>query len=89
MSGEITKALADGTAILAVSGGIGTNQGWFDFINANAPALGWMTSVFFGLIAIIFYYLTYRKTSGQEDNTRKIQELSDKINEINERKIND
>ena len=85
MSQEITKNLADGAVTLAVSSGVANKLGWFAFININAPALGVMTSVFFGLVATLFYYLNHRKTSGQEENTKKIKELEKQISLITER----
>jgi hypothetical protein len=90
---EITKVMADGTATLAVSGGIATKLGWFEFLNANAPALGFMASVFFGLVATMFYWLTYKKKGTPEENTKKIQahvaeieELRRQIKAISDRK---
>ena len=72
MKQEITKTLGDGAVTLAVSGGIVNKLGWFEFINANAPGLGFLASCFFGVVATIFYYLTYR---AKDENTERIKEL--------------
>jgi uncharacterized membrane-anchored protein len=82
---EITKALGDGTVLVAVSGGIVNKLGWFEFINANAPGLGFIASCFFGLIATFFYYITYK---AKNDNTIKIAELENALAKIDDRKIN-
>ena len=74
MKQELTKALADGAASLAVSGGIVTKLGWFDFINANAPGLGVLASCFFGIIATIFYFMTYSKSTQADQNKIKLDE---------------
>lgn len=75
MKQEITKALADGTATLAVSGGIATKLGWFEFINANAQGLGFMASCFFGAVATLFYFLTYSKSTQADQNKKDLEEL--------------
>ena len=85
MKSEITKALGDGTAVVAVSGGIVNKLGWFEFINANAPGLGFIASCFFGLVATFFYYITYK---AKNDNTIKIAELENALAKIDDRKIN-
>lgn len=92
MKSEITKVLGDGAVTLAVSSGVANKLGWFDFINANAPALGFMSSIFFGLVGTFFYYITYRS---KNTNSIKIQEqekvikaLQEKVENINERKSN-
>lgn len=74
MKQELTKALADGAASLAVSGGIVTKLGWFDFVNANAPGLGVLASCFFGIIATIFYFMTYSKSTQADQNKIKLDE---------------
>ena len=85
MKNEITKALGDGTAVVAVSGGIVNKLGLFEFINANAPGLGFIASCFFGLVATFFYYITYKT---KNDNTIKIAELESALAKIDDRKIN-
>ena len=75
MKQELTKALADGAASLAVSGGIVTKFGWFDFINANAPGLGVLVSCFFGVIATIFYFITFAKSTQADKNKKDLKAL--------------
>lgn len=85
MKSEITKVLADGTAVVAVSGGIVNKLGWFEFINANAPGLGFIASCFFGIVATFFYYITYKT---KDENTIRIAELENVIATIDDRKPN-
>ena len=77
MKQEITKGLADGAATLAVSGGLANKLGWFEFINANAPGLGFMASCFFGVVATIFYFLTYSKSAQADKNKKNLEVLED------------
>jgi hypothetical protein len=74
---EMTKALADGAATLAVSGGIVTKLGWFEFINANAQGLGFLASCVFGIIATVFYFLTYAKSTQSDKNKKDLKALED------------
>lgn len=83
MKQEITKVLGDGALTLAVSGGIVNKLGWFEFINANAPGLGFIASCFFGVVATIFYWLTYKS---KNENTIKIAELESALAKIEDRK---
>lgn len=73
MKQEITKGLADGAASLAVGGGIATKLGWFEFINANAPALGFIASCIFGAIATVFYIMTYSKSTQADQNKEDLK----------------
>ena len=77
MKQEITKVLADGTATLAVGTGAATKLGWFEFINANAQGLGFMASCFFGVVATIFYFLTYSKSTQADQNKKDLKALED------------
>lgn len=81
MKQEITKGLADGAAALAVSGGIATKLGWFEFINANAPALGFIASCVFGIVATVFYFLTYAKSKQADKNKEGLESLETAFNE--------
>ena len=83
MKQEITKAIGDGALTLAVSGGIATDQGWFEFINANAPGLGFITSCIFGVIGTVFYCLTFLKKT---KNSKKIEKMQAELDRINDRK---
>lgn len=75
MKQELTKVLADGTVTLAVGGGIATKLGWFEFINVNASALGFLASVFFGVVATLFYLLTYLKATQSDENKKNLEKL--------------
>lgn len=75
MKQEITKALADGTALAAVSGGIATKFGWFKFINEYAEALGFIATCVFGLVATVFYFLTYVKVQQSDRNKKDLRVL--------------
>ncbi len=77
MKQEITKVLADGAAASAVSLGAATKLGWFEFITANAPGLGFLASCFFGVIATIFYYLTWIKSTQADQNKKDLKALED------------
>lgn len=77
MKQEITKVLADGAATLAVSGGIATKLGWFEFINANAQGLGFIASCVFGIVATIFYFMTYSKATQADKNRKDLKVLED------------
>lgn len=77
MKQEITKVLADGTATLAVGGGIATRLGWFEFVNSNAQGLGFLASCFFGIIATVFYFMTYSKSTQADKNKKDLKALED------------
>jgi len=74
---ELTKVLADGAATLAVSGGIANKLGWFGFINTNAPGLAFLASCIFGIVATIFYFLTYAKSTQADENKKDLKVLED------------
>ncbi len=87
MKQEVTRALADGAAASAVSLGAATKFGWFVFINANAPALGFIASCIFGTIATVFYLLTYSKAT-QADQNKKDLQTHKKETEISFNRVN-
>ena len=84
MKQETGKLLADGATISAVSTGASSYFGWFDFINANAPGIGILLSFFFGVIGLIFYWLTWKKSTLAESNKK---DLANHIVAFNEHKI--
>ena len=73
MKQEVTRVLADGAAASAVSLGAATKLGWFEFINTNAPALGFLASCIFGIIATVFYLMTYSKATQSDQNKKDLQ----------------
>lgn len=72
MKQESVKHLADGATTLAVSSGASSYFGWFTFINENAPGVGVILSFLFGVIGIIFYWLTWSKLTLAEENKKKL-----------------
>ena len=72
MKQESVKHLADGATISAVSTGASSYFGWFTFINENAPGIGVLLSFFFGVIGLIFYYLTWKKSTLAETNKKEL-----------------
>ena len=81
MKQEITKALADGAVTLAVGGGVATKLGWFAFINVNAPALGFIASCVFGVVATFFYFITYSKSTQADENKTNLINLKQALDE--------
>lgn len=75
---EVTQTIAEYALLGSVGTGIASEMSWFQFINANAQGLGFITSVVFGIIATVFYVITYLKKT---NNTKEIENL--KIQNIN------
>ena len=75
---ELTQTIANYAMGASVGTGIASEMTWFQFINANAQGLGFITSVVFGLIGTLFYFITYIKKT---DNTKEIEKL--RIQNIN------
>ena len=85
MKQETGKLLADGATISAVSTGASSYFGWFDFVNANAPGIGILLSFFFGVIGLIFYWLTWKKATLADENKKTIKDNGEKLDlHINE-----
>ena len=72
MKQESVKHLADGATTLAVSAGASSYFEWFTFLNANAPGIGVLLSLVFGLIGLIFYYLNWKKSTLADDNKDRL-----------------
>lgn len=72
MKQESAKHLADGATTLAISSGASSYFGWFTFINDNAPGIGVLLSLFFGVIGVIFYYLNQKKLTLADENKNKL-----------------
>ena len=81
MKQESVKALADGATISAVSTGASSYFGWFTFINTNAPGIGVLLSLVFGTAGLIFYWLTWKKSTLAEKNKEKIDTHSDRLDD--------
>ncbi len=74
MKQESVKHLADGATTLAVSTGASSYFGWFTFINTNAPGIGVLLSLVFGVVGLIFYYLTWKKSTLADSNKDRLDE---------------
>lgn len=85
MKQESVKHLADGATTLAVSSGASSYFGWFTFINENAPGIGVLLSFLFGSIGLIFYWLTWKKSTLAEENKKQISQQSLEIFQNNEK----
>lgn len=86
MKQETIKHLADGTATLAVSTGIGNSAFvYWDFINHNAAGIGVLLSFLFGVIAIGFNIYSARKAKQANDNKLEIKRLKKQLSEISQR----
>lgn len=79
MKQETLKTLADGATISAISTGVSVRAGWLDVVNTYAPAIGAIATVFFGLIGILFYYLTYKKGTQADENKKDITDLQESL----------
>jgi hypothetical protein len=71
---ESVKHLADGATTLAVGSGASSYFGWFVFVNNNAAGIGVLLSFFFGVVGLIFYWLTWRKSTLADENKTKLDE---------------
>ena len=87
MKQESVKHLADGATTLAVSTGASSYFGWFTFLNSNAPGIGVLLSLVFGVIGLVFYYLTWRKSTLADDNKDRldahIEETREEFKNVN------
>lgn len=81
MKQETLRTLADGAIISAISTGISAKAGWLDVINAYAPAIGAISSVFFGVVGLVCYYLSYRKSTQSDENKKDIATLQEEFSE--------
>lgn len=70
------KHLADGAMTLAVGSGASSYYGWFLFVNANAPGIGVILSFIFGAIGLVFYFLTWKKSTLADENKIGLDSLS-------------
>ncbi len=84
MKQEIAKVLADGTMKASVSGGIVSSL--LSFLNANAAGIGVLISFIGMVIATIFYWLTYLKSTQSDKNTKEIEDLKKQLALVSDRK---
>lgn len=96
MRSEIAKSVGDGATTLAVSSGVASELGWLSFLDAHAPGLGFISSVVFGTIGTIFYYLSHKQKNENADkiaelklqkeaNAKEIKELRDELTQLREK----
>jgi len=76
---ESAKHLADGATTLAISTGASSYFGWFTFINSNAPGIGVLLSFFFGVTGLIFYFMTWQKSTLADENKKVIDKHGKKL----------
>jgi len=76
---DTVRHFADGATTLAVGSGASSFFGWFTFINEYAPGIGVILSFIFGVIGLIFYYLTWRKTTLANENKKDLEIQSVKL----------
>ena len=79
MKTDTVKHLADGATTLAVSSGASSYFGWFIFINEYAAGIGVVLSAIFGLVASVFYCLTWQKTTLANENKKDLEVQSEKL----------
>ncbi len=78
------KATVNGSAALAGSTGVVTSL--LAFFDNNAASIGAMCTLVFGLIYILFQWLSYRKLTVADDNKHEIAQLKKQLSEISKRK---
>ena len=74
--------IAHSATTLAVGTGASSYFGWFTFINANAPGIGILLSFFFGTAGLIFYFLTWKKSTLADNNEKRLDKVEAGINTI-------
>jgi len=79
MKQEVMQAVAHSATAAAVGTGAGNYLGWFAFINTNAPGIGVLLSCFFGVSGLIFYVLTWRKSTLADENKRELTKHGEKL----------
>lgn len=78
---EISNQLGHGSAILTLSIGGANKAGWFDFINANAPGLAVLVSIFFGVISLGFLIRGALKERQADANSKEIERLKSSLDD--------
>jgi len=80
---ELLKVSATGTGALAGSAGIMTTvMGFFDHY---AAGIGAISTVIFGVIYVVFQYLSYKKSTLANENAKELKELRNQIAGISNR----
>lgn len=73
MKQDLARSLGDGAITLAV--GSGAISSFLAFLNSNAAGLGVLCTFFFGVIGVIFYYITWQKSTLADENKHHLDRL--------------
>jgi len=73
------EIIAHSATTLAVGAGASSYFEWFTFINTNAPGIGILLSFFFGTAGLIFYFLTWKKSTLADQNKKELSEQGEKL----------
>lgn len=93
MNSGTEKALGDGATALAITAGGTTSVGsFFGFLNGNAPAIGLLMTLVFGLIGVYFQWQRVNKADKSSENrdmideqAKEIERLHDELKKLSER----
>ena len=80
MKNETTKHLADGVSALVISTGIASSI--MGFLNHNAAGLGVLVSLLGVVVASIFYYLNFKKSTLADDNKKELERLRSQMSAL-------
>ena len=80
MKQEISKAIVDGAATLAVSTGILTVT--LKFFNVYAAGIGAMCTIIFGIIYVIFQFMAHQKLIKADDNEKRLDKHEGQLNNM-------
>lgn len=85
MKQETAKALVDGAAISVTGTGILTSL--LAFFEHYAAGIGAMCTVVFGIVYIVFQFMSYRKLTLSDTNQERIRILEDQLKGLSDRKV--
>ena len=81
MKQEALQVVAHSATAAAVGTGAGNYLGWFSFINSNAPGIGVLLSCFFGVAGLIFYIMTWQKSTLADENKKGLAKQESKLDD--------
>lgn len=84
MKQDTVKAFVDGAALSVTGTGILTSL--MAFFESNAAGIGAMCTVLFGLVYIVFQFLSYRKLTLADANQEEIAALKRQLIGLSDRK---
>lgn len=83
MNSGTEKALGDGATALAITAGGTTTAGSFlGFLNGNAPAIGLLLTLVFGVFGIYFQWKRAKTSAQSEENKREIERLNEELRRL-------